>query len=476
MNPVEARASEVRAGRRQARREPAAPSFADAVRKRTAGADLEVALFDGRRRSCVNLDNAATTPAFTDVIRRVGEFLPWYGSIHRGTGVKAAASSRAYEAARRVVAEWVGADPDAHAVIFTHGTTDAINRAAHTLGDGRPLVLCTRMEHHSNLLPWRVRARVEIVDVRRGDGALDLDQLGEKLRAARGAVKLVAVTGASNVTGLTPPLGAIARLAHEHGAQVLADAAQLMPHRRVLMGAPGEPESLEFLAFSAHKMYAPFGAGALIGPRSAFERAWPASVGGGAVRLVTDDDVVWADAPAREEAGTPNVVGAVALAAAIKVLSELGMDEIARHELRVRSRAAELLAKLPGVRLYGAQPTPDHGQVAVLAFDSTRVAHGLLAAALGHEWGIGVRHGCFCAHPYIAGLLGLSPAAIAEMKSDALRNDRSRFPGLVRLSFAAYNTIEEAEYAAEAVEAILTEGPRARYALDRTTGEYLPEA
>jgi selenocysteine lyase/cysteine desulfurase len=448
------------------------------ARDRIVGVHQVVPISGGRRTAYVNFDNAATTPAFKDVADCVTEFLDWYGSVHRGTGARSHVSTRYYDRSREIVAGFVRADPDRHTAVFTRNTTDSINKLAGLLSrDERPLVLCTLLEHHSNLLPWRRKSgRVECVDCRASDGGLDLEQLERKLRKHSGSVRLVAVTGASNVTGLAPPIRRIARLAHEHGAEIFVDAAQLAAHRRLDMGSPGEPESLDYIAFSAHKMYAPFGAGILVGPKAAFERGEPAQVGGGAVRLVLEDRVIWADAPAREEAGTPNLVGAVAMAKAAQVLGGIGLERIAAHEAALRARLVESLRSIPGVRLFGAEPPEDHAQVGIIAFKADHMDHSLLAAALGHEWGVGLRHGCFCAHPYVMRLLGLGAAEVAKLARKAELNDHSGFPGLMRISLGLYNTRQEADYVAKAVRDLLAHGPRERYVLDRPTGEYLPES
>jgi selenocysteine lyase/cysteine desulfurase len=447
------------------------------ARHRIVGVGRAVPISGGRRAVYVNFDNAATTPALRDVADCVTEFLDWYGSVHRSTGARSYVSTRCYDRSREIVAAFVGADPDRHTAIFTRNTTDSINKLARVLSrEERPRVLCTILEHHSNLLPWRRNAfRVECVDCRASDAALDLEQLEQKLRRHSGAVRLVAVTGASNVTGFAPPIHRIARLAHEHGAEIFVDAAQLAAHHPLEMGKPGEPESLDYVAFSAHKMYAPFGAGILVGPKAAFERGEPTQVGGGTARLVSEDRIVWADAPAREEGGTPNLVGAVAMAKAAQALAEIGLERIAAHEAALRARLAELLGGIPRVRVFGAETPQDHSQVGIIGFTADRMDHSLLAAALGHEWGIGLRHGCFCAHPYVMRLLGVGAKEVEKFARKAELNDHSEFPGLVRISLGLYNTRQEVDYVAEAVRDLLDRGPRERYVLDRPTGEYIPE-
>jgi selenocysteine lyase/cysteine desulfurase len=221
----------------------------------------------------------------------------------------------------------------------------------------------------------------------------------------------------------------------------------------------GDPGHLDFVALSGHKAYAPFGVGALIGRRDAFIPR-PHQPGGGTVRAVTVDDVVWADLPDREEGGSPNVVGAVALAAAVSRLAEVGLDRIAAHDRRLAVYAADRLGRVPGVRLYGpADPmgAPSAARVGVVPFTLAGYDPGLVAAVLGWEHGIGVRSGCFCAQPYIAHLLDLTPADVLRMAADR------GVPGMVRLSFGAYTTTAEVDRAVDAVERLAVEGPGARY-------------
>lgn len=443
------------------------------IRRMFVGVDKEAPVYGGPARRYVNLDNAATTPAFTGVLETVNEFLEWYASVHRGAGAKAYVSTRCYEACRDVARRFVGADPDYHEIIFTAGATDSLNKLAATLGrDSRPLVLVSGMEHHSNILPWRRHAQVEWINLN-DDGTLDLGHLEEQLRRNSGKVRLVTVTGASNVTGLVPPLRRIARMAHEHGAELLVDAAQLIGHMPVNMEKPGDPERIDYLTMSAHKMYAPFGSGLLIGPRKSFEGE-PAFPGGGTVEIVTADKVVWSGPPHREEPGTPNAVGAVALAQSCRLLAEIGMARVAESDEELRAHAVKALSAIPGIRMYG-ESTPEGWQhVGVISFDTERMPHGLLAAALGHEWGVGVRHGCFCAHPYIMRLLKVDPSGLDHFIAKAESRDHAGFPGLVRFSMGLYNTREEIDYAAEAVRQLLDNGPKARYFEDRATGEYIP--
>ena len=225
------------------------------------GADTEVACVDGRMVRYANLDHAASTPVMADVWAAVEAFVPWYSSVHRGTGFKSQVATAEFEGAREAVARFVGARPDDD-VVFARNTTEAINVLAASLPEGTR-VLSSRVEHHANMLPWR-RHDVRLLPFTASAGEL-LDATERALRAGR--IDLVAVTGASNVTGEVWPVAELAELAHRHGASLFVDAAQLAPHRAIDMTRAG----IDLLAFSGHKLYAPFGAGALVGRLGAGE-------------------------------------------------------------------------------------------------------------------------------------------------------------------------------------------------------------
>lgn len=461
-------------------RTPSEASFAslsiDDLRHEVVGVGQPVPLRDGSTRPYVNFDNAASTPAFRFVRDKVVDFLEWYSSVHRGAGYKSLVSTQAYEETHEVVAEFVGADPDADCVIFGKNTTEAINILASGMDlTSDDVVITTASEHHSNDLPWRPGATVAYV-MPDENGTIPLEAVAEQLERYEGRVKLVATTGASNVTGFLPPIHEMAGLAHDHGAKILVDCAQLAPHRAIDMGAPGTRDRLDFVAISGHKMYAPFGTGALIGAKEDFEACAPAHRGGGTIEIVTLDEVHWAAPPERYEAGSPNVVGAVALAASIRVLSGVGMDRIAAHEKELTSYAIRRMAELDGVTLYGSRdPDRVEDRLGVLPFTVDGVPHGKVAAILSMEGAIGVRNGCFCAHPYVLQLLGVSDAEYRSYKRQVLKGDRSTLPGLVRVSFGCYNTVEEIDWLVEMLQRITAGDYEDDYVVDAPSGAYLPQ-
>jgi selenocysteine lyase/cysteine desulfurase len=366
------------------------------------------------------------------------------------------------------VAQFVGAGAS-DTVVFVRNTTEAINVLASALPSGAR-VLSSPVEHHANMLPWR-RHDVRLLPFT--DSADELCDAAERaLREARPRIDLVAVTGASNVTGEVWPLARLAAIAHEHGARLFADAAQLAPHRPIDMAASG----IDFLALSGHKLYAPFGAGALIGDAAMLGAGAPLLHGGGAIELVTLDDVVWAGAPERHEAGSPNVVGVVALAAACRFLLSLGMDAVAEHERLLADRLRNGLAEVPGLELLALWEGAGVDRVGVASFNLDGYRHPLLAAILSAEHAIGVRHGCFCAHPLIARLLGTPDAEVGRLADELRAGRRPALPGAVRASIGLGTTAGDIELLLDALGEIAGAGPRERYEHEPEHDEYRPRS
>jgi len=446
------------------------------LRDRILGLERPVPLLDGTLVPYVNLDNAASTPPLLDVVQALDQFMPYYSSVHRGTGFKSRLSTEAYEHARDIIGRFVGADLDVNTVIFGKNTTEALNKLAYKaqLGDDS-LVLSTQMEHHSNDLPWRPRARTLHVRAR-PDGRLDEDHLDELLAQYGDRIALLTVTAASNVTGYIQPVHRLARKAHSIGAKIVVDAAQLAAHRRIDMKPDDDDEHLDFVVIAGHKMYAPYGTGALIGPKDFFEQSPPEYRGGGTVDVVTLDSVFWTGAPEREEAGSPNVAGAVAMATAAKVLMSVGMDEITRHESELLHYALRRLSSVPGLVIYG-ESDPERAvaeKVGVVPFNLEGVPHALLAAIAGYEGGVGVRHGCFCAHPYVVRLLGITPEESGAWQAKVLGGDRRDMPGMVRMSMGCYNDSSDVDRLVETLERISSGEYSGSYEVDPASGEYTP--
>jgi selenocysteine lyase/cysteine desulfurase len=349
-------------------------------------------------------------------------------------------------------------------VILVRNTTEAINHLAYRLRLGpNDVVVTSVVEHHANLLPWgRVATRRVIECDERGTFAVD-----DVLVAldAKPAPRLLAVTGASNVTGWMPPIEEMIAAAHSRGIPVLIDAAQLAPHRRL-------PASADYVVFSGHKMYAPFGTGVLIGPRATFMTGDPFLVGGGAVDLVDLDEVVWTSPPEREEAGSPNVIGAVALHAAIDELEAIGFEAIEAHDNEIAHALRSGLANIEGVHLLGPDLTTL--TLPVASFTVEGVPHALVAARLSAEFAIGVRHGCFCAHPYLVRLLGVRGASLEAFRELAKTGQRAALPGAVRASAGLTTTPDDVKTLLEAVTEIASGLQASSYVMNTLNGEWWP--
>ncbi|MEA2007607.1 MAG: aminotransferase class V-fold PLP-dependent enzyme, partial [Chloroflexota bacterium] len=433
----------------------------------------------GSKQPYINFDNAASTPPLKSVLEAVNNFSPYYSSVHRGTGFKSQFSTHAYERARQITLQFVGANAQAHTCIFVKNTTEAINKLAHRFPftPERNILLTTAMEHHSNDLPWRANPRAQVVHIHTTpDGHLNLEDYQSKLKEYGPQVALVSISGASNVTGYLNPIHHMAEQAHAVGAHFAADTAQLAPHRAIDMLPLTDPRHLDYVTLSAHKMYAPFGTGALVGRRDTFAQGQPDMVGGGTVSIVTLDNVTWAEAPERDEAGSPNVIGAVAFAAAIKKLGEIGMDAVAAHEAELTAHALERLSGVDGLEIYGdTDPQNAVHRLGVIPVNLTGKSHFLVAAILGHEFGIGVRNGCFCAHPYLLELMDVPEAEAARVRQAILEGDRSDIPGLVRISFGLYNTIAEVDAMVDALQKVANDEYEGEYVQDVATGEFTPK-
>lgn len=372
----------------------------------------------------VYLDNAATMQVPNCVLDRVAEhYRTSNANVHRGMHHLAHASTDALEAARTTVARFVGA-PDERGVIFTRGTTDGLNMAArglaHLVHPGERVIVSV-MEHHSNFVPWQQLCRARgaefcVVDVT-DDGDIDLERLADLLHDPLHPASVVAMTGCSNVLGTVNPVQHIAQMAHEAGALFILDAAQLMRHGIIDMTELG----CDLLAFSGHKMGAGTGIGALCGTMDALELLDPRDFGGEMVDEVKTERTTWEELPLRLEAGTPNYIGAIALAEACDYLTALGREAIAAREDELVAHALEGLSAIEGLRILGS-PVKRAGLVSF----SIDGVHPRDLCTLVDAHGIALRSGHNCAQPVL---------------------DRFGLASVARLSPAFYNTHDEIDRA-----------------------------
>ncbi|WP_030249462.1 aminotransferase class V-fold PLP-dependent enzyme [Streptomyces sp. NRRL S-455] len=428
------------------------------------GRDVTVPLVTGGEVTYAALDYAASAPALQRVWDDVAAYAPYYGSVHRGAGYLSQLSTDLFENARRTVAEFLDCRAGDQ-VVFTRSTTDSLNLLAAALPAGCQ-VFVFETEHHASLLPWR-DAQVTYLDAPTSPGQA-VETLERALTARAVSIEgghgpaLVCVTGASNVTGELWPVRELAAAAHAHGARIVLDAAQLAPHHPVSV----QDLDVDWVAFSGHKLYAPFGSGVLAGRADWLREAEPYLAGGGASRKVTRRadggvDVEWHDSAARHEAGSPNVIGAHAVASACKALTEAGFDTLVAREQYLVRTVRDGLADVPEVRflsLFG----DDAPRVGVLSFVVEGWNSSHFAAALSAEYGIGVRDGLFCAHPLVRTLLGSDPQTQGECGSpEAAPGEKSL--NAIRVSFGAGTPDEHVERFVTAVKELVRDGAQWNY-------------
>ncbi|WP_338676220.1 aminotransferase class V-fold PLP-dependent enzyme [Streptomyces sp. SCSIO 30461] len=423
------------------------------------GRDVTVPLVTGGQVTYAALDYAASAPALQRVWDDIAAYAPYYGSVHRGAGYLSQLSTELFENSRTTVHRFLGCR-EADQVVFTRSTTDSLNLLAAALPDGcRVFVFET--EHHAALLPWQ-GADVTYLDAPRTPGEAVRTLATALAEREPAGPALVCVTGASNVTGELWPVRELAAAAHAHGARIVLDAAQLAPHHPVSV----RDLDVDWVAFSGHKLYAPFGSGVLAGRADWLQAAEPYLAGGGASRTVARRpdggvDVEWHTTAARHEAGSPNVIGAYAVASACKALTDAGFEALVARERHLVERLRAGLAQVPEVRvlsLFG----DGAARVGVLSFVVEGWNSSHFAAALSAEYGIGVRDGLFCAHPLIRTLLGSDPAETGECGApDAAAGERSL--NAIRVSFGAGTPDEHVERFVGAVKELVREGARWDY-------------
>ncbi|MCJ7687982.1 MAG: aminotransferase class V-fold PLP-dependent enzyme, partial [Clostridiaceae bacterium] len=343
-----------------------------------------------------------------------------------------------YEESRNIVSNFVNASYN-NTVVYVKNSTEAFNKLSNLLYEPykKNVILTTAMEHHSNDLPWRDKFIIDYISVD-AVGMLSLEDLESKLNKYNSCIKLVTISGASNVTGYKNPIYDIAKLVHKFGSKLLVDGAQLVPHAPFIMNTENKECNIDFLIFSAHKMYAPFGTGVLIGPKCILDNCDPDLVGGGTVDIVTHNFIKWNESPERHEAGSPNVMGSIALASAIKCLDKIGMANVERLEKKLTSYAVNQIKNIPNIKI-SCDTSKEVDRVSIIPFNIDGIHHSTVAKILSYEWGISVRSGCFCAQPYIVKLLNIS----SESMRDHITNPNLHRPGMVRISFGIYNTHSE---------------------------------
>ncbi len=421
----------------------------------------------------VYLDNAATTPPFRAVDSAVRDFLSTYGSVHRGAGRSSRISTEAYEAAREKIRAFVGGSEQDY-VIFTKNTTEAINNAAALWSRIPGKILVSDIEHSSNLLPW-LQHNTVVQYKTKGDGTFSIDDVTDafrKNRRGKQRIKLLAVTGCSNVTGYKPNIHGLAEIAHRHGAKILVDACQLIPHQKVDIHPQESEKHLDFIAFSGHKMYAPYGAGVLIGPKEFFDRQLPYQIGGGNISYISRGLRPGIIPGVRvHEPGTPNAVGAIAIAAAVGVIEQVGYEVIQEHESALAKKMIDGLDEIGGVDVF----LPNGVWESVIPFDVLGMDHRLVGEVLREDYGISVRTGNFCAYELMRKYKGTFNKEDMAIMREVKRGITKNIPGVVRASVGLENSLQDIVrfvHAVEEVSRVGWIGYESGYQQDEKSGQW----
>jgi cysteine desulfurase/selenocysteine lyase len=377
-------------------------------------------------KNLIYLDSAATTLKPKSVVDRIAHFYSFEtANVHRGAHHIADLATRHFENARAKVASFLGA-AQMEEIIFTRGTTESVNLVAQSFALGLlkegDEVLVTEMEHHANIVPWqmvaeKVGAKVVAADILE-NGELDLADFKKKLT---GKTKIVAFTACSNTLGTVTDMKLLTQLAHDAGAYVLIDGAQIISQSKVNV----QEIDCDFFVLSAHKLFGPFGFGVLYGKKALLDKMPPYQGGGSMISQVTFAKTTYNDVPMRFEAGTPHVEGAVGLHAAIDYVEALGFDNIHRWEMDLLKVATEKLQMIPDVRIFGTSETKGP----IISFNLKGAHHSDIGQILDQE-GVAVRAGHHCCQPLMA---------------------KYKIPGTVRASFSVYNNHDDIEALVKAV-------------------------
>ncbi len=377
----------------------------------------------------VYLDNAATTQKPQAVLDKVLAYYEYANAnVHRGVHTLSDRATTQYEQSRETVRQFINAK-DASEVIFTRGTTTSLNWVAKNLGTHvlteKDEILISYMEHHSNIIPWQQIAKATGATLRyielTEDGRLDMEDARQKINSK---TRILSITHVSNVLGVVNPIKELANLVHEQGGVIVVDGAQAVPHMTVDV----QELDVDFYAFSGHKMCGPTGIGVLYGKRKWLEAIEPIEFGGEMIQVVDLQASTWADIPHKFEAGTPNIAGAIGLAAAIDYLEDIGMDQIYNHERRLVEYTLEKMRQIEGLSIYG--PTDARLRSGVITFNIDGVHPHDVATAMDME-GVAIRAGHHCAQPLM---------------------NYMKQPATARASFYLYNTKADADKLIEAIQ------------------------
>lgn len=418
------------------------------------GLDTEYPTADGQLLQRIHLDGAASPLAAQTALDTVQKILPHYSNTHSYVHASAQICTQALAWAHQRILSILKADNEDFTAIFIgSGTTSGINRVVRGLSELRPdkkVVLVSAMEHHANDLPHR-RSGIQIETIPLSGtsddlGTIDINALEVLLLKHQGQVNYIAFSAVSNVTGIINPVDEITELAHRYGALVLVDAAQMVAHLPVALSKDDKLAEPDFFVFSGHKVYTPGSPGVLIAKKSLLDRMAGQDLGGGSVSYVDFYGYeLLENYPDREQSGTPNIVGAISLAAVMSELDAYGYDKIQQHGSELVNYCIAKLSKIDDIQIYGDL---NSARIGAVAFNHIAIDHGLLAAILSDYFCIAVRNECFCAHPYVSSLIkeNLWEVDLTGIDEELQESYINRKRGMVRVSFSLYNNFKNIDY------------------------------
>tara|TARA_B100000902_G_scaffold259021_1_gene245237 strand:- start:457 stop:1968 length:1512 start_codon:yes stop_codon:yes gene_type:complete len=432
------------------------------------GLDTKYKLADGTISPRIYLDSTASTLMMGAAFRASKKFLNHYSNTHSLLHFSARISTKTYEWIHNKILDFVKADKNEYTSFFMgSGVTAGMNRVAKTLKRLRPerdIVLVSMMEHHSNDLPHRKHGgkviHVPLEKNHQMAGKINTQILEKYLEKFSDRINYVSITGLSNVTGIINSINKIAKIVHKYNVYLIVDAAQMAAHVPIKMsGFNDKSKEIDVLLFSGHKTYAPGSPGVIIARKSFLSAIEPEDVGGGMVdKVYPDNYFVTKKFPDREEAGTPNILGAITLGASVHILDTIGMENILEEDKNLIQYTMDELTKYKEIHIYGDTDIKNCPRAGTISFNINGMDHGLVAAILNDYFNIAVRNECFCAHPYVQEMLSATHKKElddCEFKDNNLSWKMEPWMGMVRISFGIYNNKRDVDILISSIDQII---------------------
>jgi len=414
----------------------------------------------GSGKEVVMLNNAATTAPFLNTLKEVNNYLKEYGALHRGAGPYANKTYNKAKEAQDNIKKFINAKEET-CLIFTYNTSGAINSFIKLLNLNKTdIILTSSIEHTSNNLPYKYNSKAKVIYVDTfNDGSIDFNDLEKKATKYSSNLKLIAITGASNMTGYIPDIKKISNIAHKNNALLFVDAAQLAPHRKIDM----KNCNIDALAFSAHKVYAPFGLGVLAVSKSVLDRS-PVDPGGGSIDMVSDNSIVWAPVSSRHQTGTWNVTGIVALGSSCRQIMEIGWNKIIKHERDLIKYTVKEIKKVPELVSYiELDKYIKEDRIGTFVFNLPGYHHSLLSSILDQEYNIETRAGTICNHKLVRRWFDIDEKEQLKIEKEITKGNRLASYGIVRASLGIQNTKKDIDKLVQALILIQRNGPKLKY-------------